>query len=126
MPSIGASTDLQAWRDGWDAPGVFFAVSTSPTVTITGTLDEFDASDNCDYDGRFEYDDGMYRGEWDSWFNCGSHGPTAGGSEFVNLATEPYAGGAVLLVQVVLVTDADGEALDNIWASFLRISDFNP
>lgn len=118
MPSIGASTDLEAWRDGWSTPGVFFAVSTSPQVTVTGTLDEFDASDNCDYEARFEYDDGLYLGEWDSWLNCGPHGPEADGSEFVNLATEPYAGGAVLLVQVVLVTDADEEALNNILNSF--------
>jgi len=111
---IFAAPDLDAYYNGWDTPGVAFAAST----TLAGPspdelLDKDDFSDGCVYDGREDYDDGVYQGRYDLWTNCGG---TA--TVFINLEAYPADRSFLVNVQVQVVDEADLEALDHILGTF--------
>ena len=114
--SISASEDIAAWISGWDTPGVFFAASTALTATesLRSLLDGQDYSFACQYDGRYDYSDALYSGAYDVWFDC-----EGGDTLFVVLAAETPASDVLMMLQIVVVTDADLEALDAILASFV-------
>ena len=114
-PSITASPDIDAWIDGWATPGIFFGASTSlrADFDVATMLDANDFTDVCSYDARYEYEDPLYVGAYDLYTECGGEGST-----FVVLAAEPADGAYIMLLQVVLVGEADAEALDNILNTF--------
>ncbi len=110
----------------------------SPATTTTGThpalsfgasqvlldqtepgdlLDAWEFSDACTYDDRFDYEDPVYTGAYDVWFECGGTD-----TAFVVLEAYPPEGDFVVLVQVQVVTDADLDALDMILATFDVVS----
>lgn len=113
---IWAASDLVAWETQWDTPGVFFGASATlaATETVTSLLDAHDFSGACQYDGRYDYSDGLYTGAYDLWTACE-------GTEtiFVDLAAETSGGEVLMNVQVVAVTDADLEALDTVLNTFV-------
>ncbi len=114
--AISAAVDRVAWQDGWVTPGMFFGASTTLplTETVTSMLDGHDFSFACDFDGRYDYSDPLYDGQYDLWVNC-----EGSDTWFVDLVAQTPDGAALLMVQVVVVTDADLEALDAVLASFL-------
>lgn len=113
---IWASTDYTAWDTGWDTPGLFFGASSvlAQTESVGSLLDQQDFNSGCSYDGRYDYSDALYTGEYDLWVSCGG-----GDTLFVNLAAETAASDVLMNVQVIAVTDADLEALDFILNSFV-------
>jgi serine protease Do len=113
---LSAATDYDAWVNGWSTPGMFFGASTSlaGVYTVDSLLDDQDFSDQCTYDGRTPYSDELYDGAYDVYFNCGG-----ADTLFVVVAAEPPSGAFIMLIQVVVVSDADLEALDAILASFV-------
>lgn len=119
---IGASTDLQAWREGWEVAGMFFGASATlaDSYDAAGLLDDFrnDFSEFCTRDDRYEYEDPAYVGFYDLWLNCGGADAT-----FVVVAAAPADGNYLVLVQVQAFTDADLDALDHILGSFLVVGD---
>jgi hypothetical protein len=114
--SITAAADIAAWTSGWDTPGVFFAASTALTATesVRSLLDGQDYSFACQYDGRYDYADALYNGAYDLWVDCDGRDTL-----FVVLAAETPASDVLMMLQIVVVTDADLEALDAILASFV-------
>lgn len=114
-PSITASSDIDAWIEGWATPGMFFAASSSlrSQYDVPGMLDANDFNEVCTYDDRFDYEDPLYIGAYDLYTECGGEGST-----FVVLAAEPADGAYIMLLQVVLVSEADAEALDQILNTF--------
>lgn len=112
--AISAATDRQAWLDGWQTSGMFFGASTSLPETVESMLDSQDFSEFCAYDGRFDYSDDLYTGAYDLWASC-----EGADTLFVVVAAEPPDSNLMMLLQVVVVTDADLEALDHILASFI-------
>jgi hypothetical protein len=114
--SISAAENIAAWKSGWDTPGVFFAASTALTATesVRSLLDGQDFSFACQYDGRYDYSDALYVGAYDLWIDC-----EGGDTLFVVLAAETPASDVLMMLQIVVVTDADLEALDAILASFV-------
>ncbi len=113
--SITAAEDRAAWESGWETPGVFFAASTALTATesVRSLLDDQDFSFACGYDGRYDYSDALYNGAYDLWVDCEGRD-----TRFVVLAAETPASDVLMLLQIVVVTDADLAALDAILASF--------
>lgn len=113
---LSAATDYDAWVSGWSTPGMFFGASTSlaDVYTVDSLLDDQDFSDQCTYDGRTPYSDQLYDGAYDVYVNCGG-----ADTLFVVVAAEPPSGAFIMLIQVVVVSDADLEALDAILASFV-------
>lgn len=114
-PSITASTDINAWVNGWATPGVFFGASSSlrEQFDVNTLLDAGDFSSVCTYEGRTDYEDPLYVGVYDLYVECGGEGST-----FVQLAAEPADGSFIMLLQIVLVSEADLEALDQILNTF--------
>lgn len=116
-----ASPNLNDFLNTRNSPGVLFAA-----FSITGSEyseeealdDNYDYYVDCDYVGRFDYDDGLYAGLYDEFYQCGQ----SGASVFViSAVSEDRSFGMLLLIQVV--TGADLEALDKIVESFEVIGD---
>jgi len=114
-PSITASPDIDAWVNGWATPGIFFGASSTlrADFDVPTMLDANDFTDVCTYDARYDYEDPLYVGAYDLYTECGGEGST-----FVVLAAEPADGAYIMLLQVVLVGEADAEALDQILNTF--------
>ena len=118
-PGLKAAPDIDAYNNTWTTPGVFLAASQSLRQTYgspTAFLDQFDLSDNCDYDGRTDYSDPLFTGAYDAYSNCGGEG-----SRFIVLVVEPSTQDALVLLQAQLVTAADDAALEQILNSFIYI-----
>lgn len=113
---LGASPNFDAWVNGWSTPGMFFGASTSlaDVYTVDTLLDDQNFTDQCTFDGRTPYSDELYDGAYDVYVNCGG-----ADTLFVVVAAEPPSGSFIMLIQVVVVSDADLEALDAILASFV-------
>ena len=112
--AIAAATDRQAWIDGWQTPGMFFGASAALPETVESMLDAEDFSSSCTYDGRTDYSDDYYEGAYDLWIDC-----DGADTLFVVLAAEPPGSNVLMLLEIVVVSDADLEALDRILASFV-------
>ena len=115
-PSLNASTSINDYYDNWTTPGAFLAASASLRAAYdpAAFLDEFDLSDGCVYDGRFDYSDELYSGAYDSYSDCDGTG-----SRFIVMVVEPAAQDALILLQAQLPTAADEEAFNQILSSFV-------
>ena len=118
---LAASPDLDRWYSEWGTPGVWIGASPLLPHNPDELLDERWFGDQCDFVGRFDYDDGLYVGAFDYYENCGFEG-----SEFITIAAEPEDLSFIVYVQVVVVTNADLEALDEIVATFQVVGNIFP
>lgn len=117
---ISAAPDINGMYNTWDVPGVMFYASDylATQIGYQQLLDARFAGFNevCDYDGRYDYQDALYRGKLDIFTQCG--GP--GGPDYVVLSAvdieDPTA--FLILVEAQLVDPDDWDALDHILNSF--------
>lgn len=97
--SLSAATDIQAWQDTYDVPGVFMGASRALIGEYSEEefldLPDNDFSDSCTYGGRESYDDGTYAGVLDRWTDCDGTG-----AEFVNIAATTDSRAFLVLVQI--------------------------
>lgn len=115
--SLTAAPDIDGLFNRWDTPGVFFGTAEQFDGNIDGLLDSLDYWENCTYEGRSPYQDGVYTGQYDLWTGCGSVN-----SRVLVMAAQPADGSHVALVMVHMVSEADQAATDQILATFLRKS----
>jgi serine protease Do len=87
-------------------------------LDVNGILDLSDFGDVCTLDTRYDYEDPLYTGAYDVYHECGGEGST-----FIQLAAEPADGSYILFLQMVLVGDADLEAIDQILNTFQVIGE---
>lgn len=128
--AISAAPILQDWIDSYVAPGVFFGASND-FAQIGGYIqfldfytgpDGFNYRGNCKYSSgqRFDYDDGVYRGKFDYFYNCGGQG---GYDAYVLSAVSKESQGDYIIIIAVQVPAGDGENVDvisqHIWDTFL-------
>jgi hypothetical protein len=121
--ALSASPDRDAFYDTWGMPGVFLG-SSDQVGSINGYLDTNDFGDSCTYEGRFDYEDPLYAGLFDRWVDCGDEG-----SIFEMLAVLPLElfgrngpdveGLDLIVVEVIMVTQADQEAAQRIYDTFV-------
>lgn len=99
----------QDYNASWTTPGIFFGASASlrAEFDFETMLDANDFSDECTYDSRNPYEDPLYTGGYHLYNDCGGTGST-----LVVLAAEPEDGAYIMLIQVVLVSEADTEVLE--------------
>jgi serine protease Do len=127
--AVRAAPNLNSWRNTWSTPGVFFGasvdildgLSTSARLEMPDAvldLDSFDYSNSCTYDGRYEYSDPVYSGKYDLWTGCGDVD-----SLYIVLAVMPEDLSYFVLVNVLIVTEADLDALDHILDSFIVVAE---
>ncbi|MCA9934238.1 MAG: serine protease [Ardenticatenaceae bacterium] len=113
--SLSASSNLNALYNGWDTPGVFFGATDQFDLTVDALLDNFDYTGQCAYDGRSPYQDDVYAGQYDFWYDCGGNG----GAMMLALAVQPADGSYLGLVLIQMLSQADIDAADQILASFI-------
>lgn len=115
--AVSAAPNLDDYYARWDVPGIFFGASAQLGVNDEGALlDSYDYSNSCTYDGREAYSDALYSGYYDLWSDCGGTG-----SLYIVLSASPEARDFIILVSILVATDADLEALDHILNSFVVV-----
>ncbi len=117
---ISAAANLDDFFSYWDEPGIFFGASDD-LARLGGYVQLLDILrpdfiGDCDLDGRYDYDDVLYRGKYDLFANCGG----SGGSLFMVLTAVPKDDPTefLILLEVQIVQDGDLEAVDRILESF--------
>ncbi len=118
---LTASPDIEAFYDSFATPGLFFGARTDlADPDPEAYLDDIDLSESCTYDERFEYDDGVYSGFYDFWTDCGEEETL-----FIGLAALPQEGDFVdtlIYLEMIVATDADLDALEEIFDSFYLLA----
>ena len=117
---ISAAASLDDFFSYWDEPGIFFGASDD-LAQLGGYVQLLDILrpdflQDCALDGRYEYEDGLYRGRYDLFTNCGG----GEGSLFMVLTAVPVDDPTefLILLEVQIVNDSDLEAVDRILDSF--------
>jgi len=115
-PSVTAAPNIVDFEDTWTTPGLFFAASYSliQEVNESELLDLFDFSDECTFDERVEYADDLYTGYYDVWNECGDEEVV-----YIVLSAAPESRNFLVLIGIQVVSQADLEAVDHIFASFI-------
>lgn len=118
--SIYAAPDLDGFLNTWGTPGVIFNASDD-LAKLGGYVQLLDiiSADYrgaCELDGRYDYDDGFYRGKFDYFVKCGG----SGGADYMVLTAVPIddAGSSLILVEIQILSSADLDAADRILATF--------
>jgi serine protease Do len=115
-PALSASADLDAYNTTWGEPGVLFGASSSlvQSYSVDSMLDYYhNYARACEKDARYDYQDPPYTGKYDLWVNCGE-----ARSSFLVLAAIPENQEFIAVVQIVSVSDADVEAVNQILRTF--------
>jgi serine protease Do len=119
--SIQAASNIDGFWSTYDTPGVvFYAMDTfGEGADVESLLNELSGSyDDCDYDGRYEYEDEVYTGLYDLYFDCGSIG-----SVIIELTAVPENQEYFTFLVIQAVSDADLDALDQILATFFVLEE---
>ena len=117
--AISAAPSLSDFNAYYDAPGMFFGASDT-FAQIGGYvqfLDYFNDtySDGCKLEGRYDYNDGIYRGKFDAYYNCGG----TGGYDTYILSAVPIDNptSAIILI-IIQVPKGETDTVDAIWNTF--------
>lgn len=112
---LSISTDIAAFGDGFDTPGVFIGtLDESPYDTPEELIEQLRFDDVCTYEGERPYDDGLYVGVIDIHTDC-----EAAGSVLLTLAVAPADGSYLILGDMVATTERDLEALITALETFI-------
>lgn len=116
---FSAAPDLDAFRNGWDAPGVMVlassqAVNATDAATLLADTGATIEPDGCVSDGPQPYDDGYHAGSYQAWSGCGG----VGAAQVVVAATS-YAGDYLVYVAIQAVSEDDLAVIDRVLASFI-------
>jgi len=113
--TVSASSDLAGFTDTYKTPGMFFGASRVLVADydVSSFLDAVDFSDECTFDGRYEYDDGVYVGFYDLYIECGG-----GQSTIANIAAVPEDGTFMVWVLTQIISDRDVDAFSQIIDTF--------
>lgn len=112
--SLSAASSLQGFNDTYETPGVLLLAATNPAGSSMGELvDFFDFSEDCTYDGRFDYEDSVFTGVFDQYSDC-----LDSGNVLIILAAEPEDGAYGVILVGQAATTADLDALDHVLDTF--------
>ncbi|MEJ2012380.1 MAG: trypsin-like peptidase domain-containing protein [Anaerolineales bacterium] len=117
---ISASPDLNGYSSTWDVPGVSFSASDdyARQIGYLQLLDYFAETylDQCEYEGRYDYQDALYRGKYDLFTKCGGPG---GATQFQLAAVSIEDQFAFIIhLEATIVNEADWDAVDTILNTF--------
>jgi serine protease Do len=116
---ITSAASLDGYWNTWTESGAFFGASDD-LAELGGYINLLDVvretfSEECKYEGRYDYEDVVYRGKYDLFENCGDSG-----SVFFVLTAVPIDDpqAFLILVETQITKEVDFDALDEILASF--------
>jgi serine protease Do len=116
---ISGAADLENWNNTWNESGVFFGASDD-LAKLGGYVNLLDVTrdsfrQSCKLEGRYDYEDSLYRGKYDVYSNC-----EGAGNVFVVLTAVPNDNSQafLILVEMNVIKEADWDALDQILATF--------
>ena len=119
---VAASGDLANFYSTRSQPGVFIGVSHSLAQAYSRDsllgLEKRDYSNRCRYKGRFDYKNQFYAGQYDHFTNC-----AAGTPSLLVFTTASADQKSLILLRIVVVSEADLEAADIIINSFQVLGD---
>jgi hypothetical protein len=118
--AISAAPNLADFNDLYQAEGVFFGASDT-FARIGGYVEFLDYYtsiyvDDCDLVGRYDYNDGVYRGKFDQYQNCGGRG---GYDTYVLSAVDIDDQFSMIVLVMIQVMPGDTFTVDQIWNTFL-------
>ena len=122
--AISASPDLDVYAWNKQMPGLFFGASDT-FAQWGGCIEFLDIytpwyHDACVFDGRRDYNDGLYKGKVDYFSNCDGG---AGANAYVLAAVPIAAPASAMIIISVQLPEDQGDILDHIWHSFY-VGDF--
>ncbi len=117
--AITAAGSVDAFRNTWTEPGVFFGASDD-LAQVGGYIQLLDATRQdfsavCTNEGRSDYEDALYMGKYDLYSDCGGEGTTF---LILSAVAKEDRAAFLILVEVQIVQDADLDALDEILNTF--------
>jgi serine protease Do len=118
--AISAAPFLDDFNGYYNSPGVFFGASD--TFAKFGGYVQFldyyssDYRTACKLEGRYDYNDGYYRGKYDKFINCGGAGGT---DSYVLSAVSTTNQGAYIILLLIQVPKGDTVSPDLIFRSFI-------
>ena len=117
---IRASNDLAGFEETWSTPGII--VRASADVTDEG-INAFanrvaGYAQECEADEGLPYDDGLYTGIYDVYWNCGGTG-----AMYIAITAMPDDESFVIGAEIQVVDDRDLDALDKMLKSFQLVTD---
>ena len=117
--AISAAANLDNYINTWTESGVFFGASDD-LAKLGGYVNLLDVRrqafmEDCKHEGRYDYEDVIYRGKYDLFENCGDSG-----NVFIVLTAVPSDNSQafLILVEMQITKEADFDALDQILATF--------
>jgi serine protease Do len=113
VPFITATTGYDAFVASYDVPGMQY-VASDPSQGIGEALSGWaPAAGQCTDLGVYDYADGVFTGRYQVWDDCLGSGTVA-----LVLAAKPAERDYTVVIYAQIVSDADWEAVDRIFASF--------
>src|SRR4030043_735956 len=117
--AISAAPSLSDFYDLYNAEGVFFGASDT-FAQIGGYIEFLDYytdtyRGDCKFEGRFDYDDGYYRGKFDQYSNCGG---TGGFDAYVLSAVDKVDQFSKIILIEIQVYPGDTATVEQIWNTF--------
>lgn len=117
--AISAAADLEAFNNTWSESGVFFGASDD-LAKLGGYVNLLDVRreafiGSCKLEGRYDYEDALYRGKYDLFENCDNTG-----NAYIVLTAVPNDNSQafLILVEMQITKEADFDALERIIATF--------
>jgi serine protease Do len=128
--AITSAPSIQDWNNSYTVPGAFFGASNEfakyggyiQFLDFYTGPDGFNYRGNCTYSSgqRYDYDDGVYRGKFDYFYNCGGQG---GFDAYVLSAVSKESQSDYIIIIAAQVPPGDGQNVDtivqHIWDTFL-------
>ena len=120
-----AAPDLDGFLETWDVPGVMFSVSDD-LARLAGYLQLLDIMQedlltDCEFDGRFDYEDNLYRGKYDLFKKCG--GPGGAAYMVLSAVSKDDQFSYLILVETQMISDNDWDFADHILDTFQVIGE---
>lgn len=118
--SVFAAPNLEDFQGTWGTPGVKFDVTKDMAliggyIQVLDTRRQYGFLDVCELDGRYDYNDTVFRGKFDLFVDCANSG-----AQYLILSAVPIEDpdAFLILLEIQIVTEADLDAADRILNTF--------
>jgi serine protease Do len=117
--AVSAAPNLSDYEQYYNAEGMFFGASDT-FAQIGGYVEFLDAyaapyKKDCTLVGRYDYNDGVYRGKYDQYTNCAG---TSGFDTYLLSAVDIVDPTSKIILLEITINSADTFIVNQIWGTF--------